>query len=278
MSAPRLFGFHAHPGRLAYVYTALPFVLLLAAYFYGSHIRLEANPSDKLMPSFVSMWNAFWQSAFVHDRRTGELLLLTDWSASMWRLLLGVGGAAAFGLLVGLNAGLYPSMDRLVTPFAPFVSIIPPLALLPILFVTFGVDEVGKVILIFFGLVWVIIRDIQQYVKAFPEEQTVKGLTLGGTQLRITYGIILPQVWPRLISTVRLNLGSAWLFLIASEAIASENGLGYRIFLVRRYLAMDTILPYVMVITLTGFTIDWLLGFTNRRLFPWYEPADGGDS
>ncbi|MEM7376609.1 MAG: hypothetical protein AAF460_03780, partial [Pseudomonadota bacterium] len=61
-----------------------------------------------------------------------------------------------------------------------------------------------------------------------------------------------------------------WLFLIAAEAIASTSGLGYRIFLVRRYLAMDVILPYVAWITLLAFLIDWLLARLNRRLFPWH--------
>ncbi len=66
-------------------------------------------------------------------------------------------------------------------------------------------------------------------------------------------------MWPRLIDALRLTLGPAWLFLIAAEAIASTEGLGYRIFLVRRYLAMDVILPYVAWITLLAFAMDWLL-------------------
>jgi NitT/TauT family transport system permease protein len=66
-------------------------------------------------------------------------------------------------------------------------------------------------------------------------------------------------------------LGSAWLFLIAAEAIASTEGLGYRIFLVRRYLAMDVILPYVAWITLLAFTMDWLLRSTRAKLFAWAE-------
>ncbi len=67
------------------------------------------------------------------------------------------------------------------------------------------------------------------------------------------------------------TLGSAWLFLIAAEAIASTEGLGYRIFLVRRYLAMDVILPYVIWITLLAYTMDWLLRTARARLFPWAE-------
>jgi NitT/TauT family transport system permease protein len=78
---------------------------------------------------------------------------------------------------------------------------------------------------------------------------------------------------PRLIQAVRLSLGSAWLFLIAAEAIAAEQGLGYRIFLVRRYLAMDIILTYVAWITLLAFLIDWGLKALSQRLFPWA----GGD-
>jgi NitT/TauT family transport system permease protein len=62
----------------------------------------------------------------------------------------------------------------------------------------------------------------------------------------VVYRVILPQVMPRLLDAVRISLGAAWLFLIAAEAIASTDGLGYRIFLVRRYLAMDVIIPYVL--------------------------------
>jgi NitT/TauT family transport system permease protein len=76
-------------------------------------------------------------------------------------------------------------------------------------------------------------------------------------------------MWPRLIDALRLSLGSAWLFLIAAEAIASTEGLGYRIFLVRRYLAMDVILPYVAWITLLAFAMDALLRLLRSKAFSW---------
>ena len=80
--------------------------------------------------------------------------------------------------------------------------------------------------------------------------------------------VVLPQITPRLIETVRLQLGPAFLFLIAAEAIASDSGLGYRIFLVRRYLAMDVILPYVAWITLIAFVMDFGLARLARSAFP----------
>jgi len=86
---------------------------------------------------------------------------------------------------------------------------------------------------------------------------------------------VLPQVLPRLIDGVRLSLGPAWLFLIAAEAIAAQNGLGFRIFLVRRYLSMDVILPYVAWITFLAALSDYLLRLLSRRLFPWVAAGRG---
>src|SRR6185436_18623254 len=100
-----------------------------------------------------------------------------------------------------------------------------------------------------------------------------KALTLGAGELQLVYRIVLPQVMPRLIDTIRLSLGGGWLFLIAAEAIASTDGLGYRIFLVRRYLAMDVIIPYVLWITLLAWLMDWGLKRLTRKAFPWYEGA-----
>ena len=68
---------------------------------------------------------------------------------------------------------------------------------------------------------------------------------------------------------VAWTFGAAWLYLIASEAIAAESGLGYRIFLMRRYLAMDVILPYVAWISLLAVILDFALASLSRALFPW---------
>ena len=83
----------------------------------------------------------------------------------------------------------------------------------------------------------------------------------------------MPQILPQLIDAVRLSFGAGWLFLITSEAIVASCGLGYRIFLVRRYFAMDIIIPYALWITLIGFVIDWSLRRFVIWRYPWYEVA-----
>ena len=268
---PQFLGVHAHPGVwLRWLLASLPFVLALVTYLVFSDIRHQENPNDKLLPTPQQMGQAVQRMAFEEDRRTGHYLFWQDTLSSLKRLLTGVVLAAAVGLFLGLNMGLFPGMNATLNPFITFVSMIPPLAILPILFISFGVEELAKVMLIFIGVFPMITRDILLAVRRLPHEQITKALTLGASQLELVYRIILPQILPRLLDTVRLSLGAAWLFLIASEAIAANDGLGYRIFLVRRYLAMDVILPYVFWITLLGFTMDWLLRLLLRTGFPWY--------
>lgn len=146
---------------------------------------------------------------------------------------------------------------------------VPPLAVLPILFIMLGLGEVSKVALIVIGIAPFLIRDMSQRVIDLPREQFIKAQTLGASSMAIGLHVILPQVLPRLIGAVRLSLGPAWLFLIAAEAIAADQGLGYRIFLVRRYLAMDVILTYVVWITLLAYLLDFALRQLSKRAFPW---------
>ncbi len=269
---PRLWGIHARPGNgaLRWFLVALPFLLCIGLYLVFSDIRHQENPSDKILPTFSQMADAVDRMAFTEDRRSGDYLMWVDTLASLQRLLLGAGLAAVLGLLLGLNMGLFPALRSGLAPFITFVAMIPPLAILPILFIALGVDEVAKTALIFLGTFPMITRDIYLATLKLPREQIAKALTLGASQLDIVYRLALPQVLPRLIDTVRLALGAAWLFLIAAEAIAATEGLGYRIFLVRRYLAMDVILPYVLWITLLGFAMDWMLRALLRWKFKWY--------
>jgi NitT/TauT family transport system permease protein len=270
-----LFGIHARPrGAMRILLIALPFVLAVALYMIASHYRHIDNPDDKLLPAVTQMVDAVRRMAFEVDSRTGTYLMLRDTMASLARLTMGVSLAALLGLWLGLNMGMFPGLREASLSFVTFVSMIPPLAMLPILFITFGVDELAKVMLIFIGLFPVLTRDVYLAVRRIPREQVTKALTLGASHLSLTYQIVLPQVLPRLIEALRLSLGAAWLFLIAAEAIAATEGLGYRIFLVRRYLAMDVIIPYVLWITLLGYLIDMALRMVLRKAFPWYVAGE----
>lgn len=259
------------PGGLGILASAaVPFALALVLYVVASGIRLAENPDDKLLPGLGSIGAAVERVALEPDRRTGDYIFWTDTGASLQRLLIGVFVGAAVGLAVGVPNGLLPWFGAFASPAVRALSMIPPLAILPILFIVFGVGELAKVMLIVLGTAPFLMRDVEQRVRELPREQLIKAQTLDASSWQIAMRVVLPQVFPRLVDGVRLSLGSAWLFLIAAEAIASTDGLGYRIFLVRRYLAMDVILPYVAWITVLAFALDFGLRQLNRRCFPWY--------
>ncbi len=252
---------------------ALPFALTLLVYLWASDIRLAENPNDKLMPAFSSFFSAMGELVFEPSQRSGEYLFLQDSISSLRRLLLGVILSASVGLVLGVLNGAIPVLRANLSPYITIVSLIPPMAVLPILFIVFGLDELSKVMLIFIGITPFLIRDLQSKTLELPSEQLIKAQTLGASTWQIIIRVMLPQVLPRLIEALRLSLGPAWLFLIAAEAIAAQNGLGYRIFLVRRYLSMDIILPYVVWITLLAFLFDWLLHVFSERAFPWFHTS-----
>jgi NitT/TauT family transport system permease protein len=259
------------PGRqMRFYLAALPFALLAIAYLIGSSARLAENPNDKLLPALSSMAQAVNQMAFQVDGRTGSNLMLADTLASLERLVSALAISTAVALVFGIVIGLLPGANAMLGPFVSVTSMVPPLALLPILFIVMGLGENSKIALIVIGTLPCIIRDLVMKVQELPREQLIKAQTLGASSWQIALRVALPQMLPRLIDSLRLQLGPAWLFLIAAEAIASDSGLGYRIFLVRRYLAMDIIIPYVAWITLLAFLMDAGLRVTQRKLFPWF--------
>lgn len=260
------------PGRgLKAALTVLPFALLLVAYLVASDARLALNPDDKLLPSLGQMGDAVQRYALQEDARTGGWLWWDDTLASLRRLGLGMAVATVVALVLGIALGAIPLASAALSPAVAVISMVPPLAILPVLFIVFGLDELSKVMLIVIGIAPVMTRDLEQRAREIPLEWLIKAQTLGASSWTLILRVVLPQLMPRLLIALRLALGSAWLFLIAAEAIASTDGLGYRIFLVRRYLAMDVILPYVAWITLLAWLMDRALKTLTARLFPWHE-------
>ena len=256
----------------------LPFFVLVLFYIAASNARLTENPDDKLLPAFSTFSEAIERVAFEPSKRSGEYILWQDTASSLKRLAKGVGISAAVALVVGVLMGTVPFLRAHLSPLVTAVSLVPPMAILPVLFIIFGLGEVSKVVLIVIGITPFLTRDMLQRVIEIPEEQFIKAQTLGANTWQIILRVVVPQVMPRLLAAVRLSLGAAWLFLIAAEAIASTDGLGYRIFLVRRYMSMDVILPYVAWITLLAFILDYLLRKISLFCYPWFHSQSGGSA
>jgi NitT/TauT family transport system permease protein len=199
-------------------------------------------------------------------------MLWKDTAATGRRFLISM--ALLFpAVLLGLHMGMFPYVGSFFLRFVLFFDKIVALSLLPILFIAFGIDELAKVMLIVIGVAPTIILDAFNLTRGVPKEQIVKGFTLGACDFSITYRIVLKQIWPRVLNSIRLNLKAVMLFLFAGEMIASQDGLAYRIALLRRHMGMDTIIPYVLWVALLLFLVDFGMRTLNRKLHPWFQEA-----
>ena len=109
--------------------------------------------------------------------------------------------------------------------------------------------------------------------RGVPSEQVVKAFSLGAGDFDVAYRVVLKQIWPRVLNSIRLNLKAVMLFLFAGEMIASTDGLAYRIALLRRHMGMDTIIPYVLWVALLLFLVDLTMKSLNRWMHPWFREA-----
>jgi NitT/TauT family transport system permease protein len=249
--------------------SVLLFLIVILLYQFFSYQRHLINPCDKLLPTIGQIADAFNRSTFVPDR-LGTYRLWEDSVASGKRIYISL-IFIFFGVLFGVFMGSFKVLDKLFYKFFLFFDKIPALAILPILFIVFGLGEVSKIALIVIGVVPTIVLDIYFKVKAFPEEQLVKAMTMSASKTQTIFKIILPKIFPMALESIRLNFKAIVLFLISGEALAATEGLGYRIFVVRRYMAMDNIISYVIWIGLLSLLVDTAICFWLKKSYTWYN-------
>ncbi len=281
-----------HPGRLLRVQARphggavqllswLLFFGAVALYMHFSAARHRDNPEDRIAPSAHQLMQGIHASVL---QPAEEDEALPD-GATRWQQVHGsmlwkdtAASSRRFGIalllmvpaiLLGLHMGVFPYCGAVFHRFTLFLDKIVALSLLPILFLVFGIDEWSKIMLMVIGVAPTLALDTFQMARGVPREQVVKAFTLQSGNRDVAYRVVLPQILPQIIDSVRLNLKPLALFLFAGEMIASTDGLAYRIALMRRHMGMDVILPYVLWIALLLFLLDTALRLVNRRLHPW---------
>src|SRR6516165_2221848 len=277
---------HAKPNRLTTIVLSWAlFATGIGLYFYAAQERHRVNPEDRIMPTVTQMvhgmTNATTNPAEDDEGLPENASLRQRFFASMlWKDTVATSRRFIYSILLlipavllGLHMGLFPYVGVFFLRFILFFDKIVALSLLPILFIVFGIDELSKIMLIVIGVTPTIILDTFNLSKSVPREQIVKAFTLGAGDFDVAYRVVLKQVAPRVLNSIRLNLKAVMLFLFAGEMIASTDGLAYRIALLRRHMGMDVIVPYVLWVALLLFLVDWSMRFVNRRLHPWFRES-----
>jgi len=258
------------------------FLIGIFTYTQFSIIRHKENPEDRVIPSSAQLWQGIKASilepAEEDDaldpgastlQRVTHSMIWKDTVASSRRFFIAI-ALLIPAILIGLHMAVFPYAEAFFLRFVVFFDKIVALSLLPILFIVFGIDEWSKIMLMVIGVGPTLMLDTYNIAKSVPREQIVKAFTLKSTNLDVAYRVILKQIMPQVINSVRLNLKPLALFLFAGEMIASTDGLAYRIAIMRRHMGMDIIIPYLLWVAVLLFGMDTLLRVANRRLHPWF--------
>lgn len=272
---------YSRPGRATtWALSWMLFAAGLAAYFSVSRERHRANVEDRVMPTMGQMVKGMYDAAMQPAEDDEQQVSGKFFSSMLWKDTKATSRRFLYSMLLllpavllGLHMGLFPYAGAFFLRFVLFFDKIVALSLLPILFIAFGIDELAKIMLIVIGVTPTIILDTYNLVRSVPPEQTVKAFTLGAGDFDVAYRVVLKQIAPRVLNSVRLNLKAVMLFLFAGEMIASTDGLAYRIALLRRHMGMDVIIPYVLWVALLLFLVDFGMRLLNRTLHPWFREA-----
>nr|VFK52985.1 MAG: NitT/TauT family transport system permease protein [Candidatus Kentron sp. TUN]VFK53520.1 MAG: NitT/TauT family transport system permease protein [Candidatus Kentron sp. TUN] len=196
--------------------------------------------------------------------------LLSEAWVSCLRVAIGFVAASLVGVTIGLLAGSFLLINRLVVPVTSFLRYIPPTAFISLLIVYFGIGETYKYAVIFFGVVFFIIQMVIDVVEDIDRRFLEMALTMGHNNWSIFKEVVIPASWPRIWDVLRINLSASWTFLVAAEIIGAERGLGHLISVSQRYLRIDDLYVGILIFGIIGIVTDRVLEWISRNLFRWH--------
>ena len=181
--------------------------------------------------------------------------------------------AALLAIPLGVFIGSFQLLEAFFQPGIEFMRYLPVPALIPVLIILFGVDEAPKIMLIFLGTFFQLTLMVSDEVRRVPAEMVRACYALGGTVYEVVTTVIMRSAMPGIFDALRMCNGWAWTWLIVAELVAANEGMGFRIIRLQRYLQTDTIFIYLIVLGLVGLFIDFLFRLMNRHLFQWNHVA-----
>ncbi len=227
-------------------------------------ITISGLVSTALVPTPVQVVSTFWHQL------TRERLWL-DVYMSCQRVVLGLICGITLAVPVAFLIGWYKGAHRLIDPLINFFRSLPPIALIPLVIVYFGIGEVAKVVMLFyasfFSGVIVMYEGIVQTNPLFVRVAR----TFGATDGEIFWRVIVPLSIPHVLTAVRVALGVSWATLVASELIAAQRGLGAVIENASNYFQLDTIYMGIICIGLIALLMDSCVRAVAARALKWQE-------
>ncbi len=250
------------PGGLIRVgYVVLPWLLLVALW---CAVRWSGLVKPALVPAPGDVAARFWAML----TREGYLFHML---MSSQRVVLGVLLGIVCAVPVGFLLGWYRPVRGFVDPLINFFRALPPIALIPLVIVYFGIGELAKVAILFYAAFFSGVIVMYEGIAQISPIYVRVARTLGATDLEIFRRVVIPLAVPHILTALRVALGVAWATLVASELIAAQQGLGAVIQNAASFFQLDTIYVGIVTIGAIALLMDLMLRRLSQRLVAWQE-------
>ncbi len=202
----------------------------------------------------------------------GKLLtgkIVDDIIISGLRALAGVALGAATAIPLGLLIGNEPLLQRRISPFIYLLYPIPHVVLLPLVIILFGIGNLSKIVMIALIIFFQILVTTRDAAKDIHQNYLYSLQTLGATKWQLYCHVIVPATLPKILTAMRISIGTAVAILFFVESFATTKGLGYIIMDSWGRANYVALYSGITGMALLGFTLYLLLDRMERYLCPW---------
>jgi NitT/TauT family transport system permease protein len=234
---------------------------LIVALWYG--VRASGLVSPALVPAPHEVAAKFVE--LIRQRLGLDILMSTQ------RVFVGVTLGVLFAVPVGFCLGWYKGLRSFIDPVINFFRALPPIALIPLVIVYFGIGEIAKTVILFYASFFAGVIVMYEGIAQISPIYIRVARTLGANDAEIFGKVIVPLTIPHILTAVRVALGVAWATLVASELIAAQQGLGALIQNASSFFQLDIIYVGIICIGFIALAMDLALRIATRRLVAWQD-------
>jgi len=219
-----------------------------------------ANP--QVLPGPLAAATAAWQLM-----QNGSLF--ADIAASLTRVIEGWLLALAIAIPLGGAMGRSEALRRVFGTLIELVRPIPPIAMVPIAILWFGIGWASQLFIVCYGAFFPMVIGIYDAFRNVDQlyEQAARSLGVHGVAL--FRRVVVMAALPTVISSMRIGLGLAFVSLVAAELIAASTGLGALIANSRVTFQTDQMLVGMITIGVVGFVLGWIMRRIEEYFLKW---------
>ena len=242
-----------------YVPPLIPFIVLGLLWKFVTSAKLW---TAYILPPPERVWETFLIMI-----QNGQLV--EHAALSLMRVFIGFSCAFLLAAFLVTLSLLLPFFRKMNHGLLVFIQHIPPLSLIPLLVLWFGIGETPKFLIIILATFFPIYLNMEDgLLRADPKLLEV-GKTLGFSQRETLWKIRLPLALPTIVTGMRIGMGYSLRSIIGAEMIAAERGLGYFILDAQTMSRSDKVIVGILAIGLIGFFLDGLFSLFSYVLFPY---------